>query len=80
MIDTAVLRLLSRLSDFLENPVVRLEHSDQIESLRSHITDLQSINDDLAKQYEKIVSTYRQEVELNLRLQDLLKEHGIKWR
>lgn len=80
MIDTDGLRLLSQLSNFLDNPVIKLEHSDEVLSLRSHIADLQRLNDDLQKQYESIVSKYRQEVDLCLRLQDTLREHGIKWR
>lgn len=80
MTDTDGLSLLSRLSDFLADPVIKIQHSDEVVSLQVELADLQNRYDDLMQQYEKLAALYRQEVTRCLHMQDLCRENGIKWR
>lgn len=74
--------LLSDLSRFLRNPVIRIESAPAVEivALQNQLQDLQLKLDESDKKYDKLLISYREEVHRCLHLQDLCKAHGIRWR
>lgn len=67
--------VLARLSDWLRSPVieVRISPADELASLRDKVNSLELEN-------LKLQTLYGQECNLNMRLQDILKDNGIDWR
>lgn len=72
--------LLADLGAFLRNPVIKVAVSDEVEGLREQLSTLQRDYDQLKIQYEHVSGNYRDLTMRCLDLQDLLREHGIKWR
>lgn len=72
--------LLAELSAFLRNPVIKLQHSDEMAALQVQVSELQSENQDLRIQNEQLLAKYRDELYRAMALQDLCRSHGIKWR
>ena len=66
---------MSALSDWLANPViqVQLSNSGEVQALKER-------NDYLEQEVLRLQSLYGQECNYNMRLQEILQEHGIKWR
>lgn len=64
--------LLSRLAEFLANPVIeiRVTESDRVEELEKQIEQLRSA-------YKSIEFRYTSECEENLRMRDIIRSHGI---
>ena len=77
-----VSQLLSDLSNFLRNPVIRIEStpSDDIHALRDELEKARKEKEQAEFKYEQLVVQYGNEVTRVLRLQDLCKEYHIKWR
>ncbi len=85
MIDTVRLPSLSWSDDlcaWLRDPVVRLEvmPSQEVAALQLQVKDLSGQLDQLRHEYEVLLARYSNELNVNFVLQDLLKEHHIKWR
>lgn len=85
MIDTVRLPSLSWSDDlcaWLRDPVVRLEvmPSQEVAALQMQVQDLTAQLDRLRHEYEVLLARYSNELNVNFVLQDLLKEHHIKWR
>lgn len=72
--------LLADLSAFLRNPVIKLQHTDELAALQLQVQDLQRENEDLRIQNEQLLAKYRDELYRAMALQDLCRSHGIKWR
>lgn len=77
-----VSQLLSDLSSWLRNPVVRIEttSSDDIIALRNELEEARKAKDQADFRYDQLVVQYGNEVNRVLYLQDLCKEYHIKWR
>lgn len=54
--------------------------SDEVLSLRSRVDELQRVLDGLRADYHRLELRYRSEVIINSELQDLCREHGIRFR
>ena len=72
--------LLCDLGAFLRNPVIKLTVSDEVDELREQLSTLQRDYDALRLEYERVSVNYRDLTIRCLDLQDILREHGIKWR
>lgn len=74
--------LLNDLSNFLRNPVIRLEmtSAEEIVELQMQLETLRREHQALKDEYDKLLAKYQNEVFVALRLQDLCREHGVKWR
>lgn len=74
--------LLSNLSQFLANPVIKIEtcSSEEIVVLQEQLKALQAEHEKLLSEHNLLVAKYGSEVHLNLRMQDLFRKNGIKWR
>lgn len=72
--------VLSDLSVFLRNPVIKISPTDEVCDLRSELSALQEKYDKLAAEYDKLLCRYRDELNFNMRLQDICKSNGVKWR
>lgn len=74
--------LLSDLSRFLAHPVIKIESvpAEEIVVLQARIQQLENEKVELERKYDKLFFLYRSEVDINLRLQDVCKANGIKWR
>lgn len=82
MVSLPSLSLCNQLAAWLADPVIRLEMtpSQDIVALQIQVRDLQ---DQLRKSQhdnEVLMARYSNELNLNFILQDILKDHGIKWR
>lgn len=77
-----VSQLLSDLSSWLRNPVVRIEttSSDDIIALRNELDEARKAKEQADFRYDQLVVQYGNEVNRVLHLQDLCKEYHIKWR
>lgn len=71
---------LADLGAFLREPVIKLCVSDEVESLRKQLSTLQRDYDELRLEHDRVTSNYRDLTIRCLDLQDILREHGIKWR
>lgn len=85
MIDTVKLPSLSwcdELSEWLRHPVVKLEMmpAQEVAALQMQVQDLTAELEKLRRENEVLMSRYSYELNFNFVLQDLLKEHHIKWR
>ena len=85
MIDTVKLPSLSwcdELSEWLCHPVVKLEMmpAQEVAALQMQVQDLTAELEKLRRENEVLMSRYSYELNFNFVLQDLLKEHHIKWR
>lgn len=67
--------ILSKLCEWLDNPHVeiRVSETDREKRLLDEVEKLKAEND-------RVMSLYKNELYYNMRLQDLLKEHGISYR
>lgn len=67
--------LSAELAAFLSNPVVKLqlEPSEEIQALREKCQYLET-------ELNRALAEYGKECQLNMRLTDLLRENGIRWR
>lgn len=74
------LPLLAELSAFLRDPVIKLQHSDEMAALQVQVQALQRENQDLRIQNEQLLAKYRDELFRAMALQDLCRSHGINWR
>lgn len=72
--------LLADLSAFLRNPVIKLQHTDEIAALQIQLQDLQRENESLRIENEQLLARYRDEMYRAMALQDLCRSYGIKWR
>lgn len=72
--------LLADLSAFLRNPVIKLQHTDELAALQLQVQDLQLENEQLRIENEQLLAKYRDELYRAMALQDLCRSHGIKWR
>lgn len=74
--------LLSDLSRFLRNPVIKVElcPSDEVAALQLQITDLMSALDQERVKYSVLEVKYADEVGRSLHYEDLLRYHNIKFR
>ena len=65
----------SDLSAFLRNPVitVRVSKADDLLELRTRLEKAE-------REMNRLLGLYTQECEINLRLVDILRENGIRWR
>lgn len=74
--------LLSDLSRFLRNPVIKVElcPSDEVAALQLQITDLMSALDQERVKYSVLEVKYADEVGRCLHYEDLLRYHSIKFR
>ncbi len=70
------------LCRWLRDPVVhvRVTPSDEVQQLRAEIESLQSTIDDLHMELTRIQTLYTRECDLNMRLQDIFRANGLKWR
>lgn len=66
---------MSALDDWLANPTVKvvLASPEEHEVLKARIAELES-------EVLRLRSLYGQECDINMRLADLLRSHGIRWR
>ena len=66
---------MSALSDWFANPVLKIkfEDSDEVTAIKQQL-------DKLELEKLRLQSLYAQECEINMRLMDILRSHGIKWR
>lgn len=85
MTDTVSLPSLSlsdQLAAWLHDPVIRLEMmpSQEVAALQLQVKDLQAQLRKSQHDNEVLMARYSNELNLNFILQDILKEHGIKWR
>lgn len=85
MIDTVRLPSLSLCDDlaaWLQNPVIRLEMmpTQEVAALQLQVQDLTAELEKCRHENEVLMARYRNELNVNFVLQDLLKEHNIKWR
>lgn len=85
MTDTVSLPSLSlsdQLTAWLRDPVIRLEMmpSQEVAALQIQVRDLQDQLRKCQHDNEVLMARYSNELNLNLILQDILKDHGIKWR
>lgn len=76
------LLLSSKLCSFLDNPVIRLETSstEEVEALKEEIRALQAENEYLRADRKRIEQKYADEVNRNLRLEDICRACGFNWR
>ena len=74
--------LLSDLSRFLRNPVIRIESAPAVEivALQNQVQELQRKLEESELKYDKLLISYREEVHRVLHLQDICKSHRISWR
>ena len=84
-VDTVRLPSLSLCDDlacWLRDPVIRLEvtPSQEVAALQLQVQDLMAQLEALRKEKEVLMSRYSYELNFNFVLQDLLREHNIKWR
>lgn len=85
MIDTVRLQSSSwsdELSEWLRHPVVKLEMmpAQEVAALQLQVQDLTAELEKLRRENEVLMSRYSYELNFNFVLQDLLREHNIKWR
>lgn len=59
---------------------LELAPAEEIAALQLQIQDLMDQLAALQKRYDSLVYRYGQEVEVNIRLVDVLREHRINWR
>jgi len=72
--------LLADLSAFLRDPVIKLQHSEEMAALQVQVADLQHENQQLRIENEQLLAKYRDELFRAMALQDLCRSNGIKWR
>jgi len=72
--------LLADLAAFLRDPVIKLQHSDEMAALQVQVADLQHENQQLRIENEQLLAKYRDELFRAMALQDLCRSNGIKWR
>lgn len=72
--------LFRALSDFLEHPVIQLEDSHKIQDLRRELDSLRIEYQKLQVEYDRLKVMYQGELTRVLDLQDMCREHGLKWR
>lgn len=72
--------LLSDLSAFLRNPVIRIMPSEEVAALQIQLQDLQKKYDDLQLENKRLTSLYGQEVNRCLVLEDFCRSKGLSWR
>lgn len=72
--------LLSDLSGFLRNPVIKIMHSDEVAALQFQLQELQKQYDKLAAENDQLFCKYRNELNFSMHLQDICRANGIKWR
>lgn len=82
MAEQASLLLLSKLSSFLENPVIKLETAptQEIVILQQQLKAMQLENDELRMEIKKMETRYADEVNRNLHLEDICRAHDFNWR
>lgn len=68
------------VSEFLNNPVIRLEPSERVRDLQSELDHLRLDYEKLLLEHERMKSMYQDELSRVFRLQDICREHGIRWR
>ena len=66
---------MSALSDWLSNPVLKIKFEDSDE-----VAEIKRQMEKLELEKLRLQSLYAQECEINMRLMDILRSHGIKWR
>ena len=66
---------MSALTDWFANPVlkVKIEDSDEVERLKARSAQLEL-------EMLRLQALYVQECNRSMMLEDILREHGIKWR
>lgn len=77
-----VLDLINEVIRFLRRPVIKLDlcPSEEVAALQLQIQDLMEQNRKLSDEVTHATNRYRDELYFNIHLQDLLTEHGIRWR
>lgn len=66
---------LTDLAAWLRDPVitVRLSNAEEVEQLRAKVQVLE-------REYSRVLGLYTQECDMNMRLVDILRDAGIRWR
>lgn len=82
MVRLPSLSLSDELAAWLHDPVIRLEMmpSQEIAALQIQVRDLQEQLRKSQHDNEVLMARYSNELNLNFILQDILKDHNIKWR
>lgn len=82
MVSLQNLDLFDDLSEWLRHPVVKLEMlpAQEVAALQLQVQDLTAELEKLRRENEVLMSRYSYELNFNFVLQDLLREHNIKWR
>lgn len=68
------------VSDFLLDPVIRLEPSEKVARLERQLDELRRDYSKLQLEHERMKSMYHEEMQRVFYLQDICREHGIHWR
>lgn len=76
------LDLSNALLNFLRKPVIKLElcPSEEVAALQIQVQDLMSEMEEQKKRYQCLELRYGREVGLNCQYEDLMREHGIRFR
>lgn len=72
--------LFRAVFSFLSDPVIRLEPSERIQELTSELDHLRLEYSKLQLEHDRMKSMYQEEMQRVFFLQDICREHGIKWR
>lgn len=68
------------VSQFLSDPVIRLEPSERVRELELEVQRLRLEYQNLQLEHDRMRSMYQDEMNMVFHLQDICREHGIKWR
>lgn len=74
--------LASKVCKWLDDPVIRIESTpaDEVKQLRQQLEDMQSRYAALQLDYKRLSVKYGDEVNHSLVLEDILRDHNIRWR
>lgn len=67
--------IISKLCKWLDNPVVEI-HVSETEKEKALLEEIEF----LKRENDRVMGLYKNELFYNMRLQDLLKEHGVSFR
>ena len=77
-----ILLFASKLTNFLNDPVIRVEFtpSEEVSALKQQVQSLEKAYDTLQIKYQRLVSQYGDEVNRCLFLEDFCRANGLKIR
>lgn len=77
-----LLTLLRSASEFLQNPRVEVSVTpgDQVQELRAEVAALSAQIEHMEAEVRRAQFQYARECEISMRLMDVLREHGIRYK